>query len=74
MLEKGDLLTLSNNKEYIVMDQVKFENKNYVYLISKDGISGIAICLYENDSLKPVKDEDLLKKLLRKLKEENLYE
>ena len=56
------------------MDQVKFENKNYVYLISKDGISGIAICLYENDSLKPVKDEDLLKKLLRKLKEENLYE
>ena len=38
MLEVGDLLTLSNKKEYIVIKQIQLNGKNYVYLVKKDGI------------------------------------
>ena len=64
MLEIGDLLTLSDNKEYIVMKQIYFEGSNYVYLISKDGISNILICSYEGDDLSIVTDENLFENLL----------
>ena len=64
MLEIGDLLTLSNNKEYIVMKQIYFKGKCYVYLISKDGISEVLICSYEEDNLNVVTDEEVFEKLL----------
>ncbi len=69
MLYKGDLITLSNKKEYIVIDQIKMDGKDYVYLITKDGVSGIAICLVENDILIKVSDAELLQKLIIKFKE-----
>lgn len=64
MLEIGDLLTLNDNKEYLVMKQFYFKGKNYVYLISKDGISDILICSYEDDDLNVVTDEQLFENLL----------
>lgn len=69
MLYKGDLIMLSNKKEYIVIDQIKMDGKDYVYLITKDGVSGIAICLVENDILIKVSDAELLQKLIIKFKE-----
>lgn len=70
MFEKGDLLTLSNKKEYIVINQINFEGKDYLYLIAKDGISSILIGLLENKELTIVRDEELFQKLLQKFKEE----
>lgn len=70
MLENGDLITLSNNEEYIVISMTNLDGKNYVYLISKDGVSKISICLYENDTLTPVKDEEIFKLLLDKFQKE----
>lgn len=69
MLEVGDLLTLSNKKEYIVIKQIQLNGKNYVYLVTKDGISDIAICEYETDKLTIVKDEKLIHTLVEKFKE-----
>lgn len=69
MLDKGDLLTLSNGREYIVIDQIRIDGKNYVYLVTKDGISCIAVCLFENDTLTIVSDGELLQMLLKKFKE-----
>lgn len=70
MLEQGDLITLSNNKEYIVINKTSLKGKNYVYLITKDGISEIAICLFENDTLTKVTDIELLKILINIFKEQ----
>ena len=69
MFEKGDLLTLSNEKEYIVINQINFDNKDYLFLVSKDGISNVAICLLENDTLSIVKDANTLEILLKKFTE-----
>ena len=69
MLYKGDLITLSNKKEYIVIDQIKMDDKDYVYLITKDGVSGIVICSIENDTLTKISDAELLQKLIITFKE-----
>lgn len=69
MLDKGDLLTLSNGKEYIVINQIQIDGKNYVYLVTKDGISGVAVCLLENDTLTTINDGEFLQLLLIKFQE-----
>lgn len=69
MLGKGDLLTLSNGKEYIVINQIQIDGKNYVYLVTKDGVSGVAVCLLENDTLTTINDGEFLQLLLTKFKE-----
>lgn len=74
MLEKGDLLTLSNGREYIVISQIQIKGKNYVYLVTKDGVSGVAVCLLENDTLTMVNDGELLQSLLEKFKEQGELE
>ena len=64
MLEVGDLITLSNNKEYLVVEQIEYNNNDYVILTSKDGISELKIYLKENDVLSIVKDEEKIKNIL----------
>ena len=64
MLEVGDLLTLSDNQEYIVMKQIYLRGKNYVYLVTKDEISDVLICSYEEDTLNVVTNEELFEELL----------
>lgn len=34
MPEKGDIITLSNNKEYVCFEKILVKNKEYLYLIS----------------------------------------
>lgn len=70
MLDRGDVITLNNNKEYIVINQITFNGKNYVYLVSKDGISSVAVCLLEDDTLTTINDGDLVKLLLERFKQE----
>ncbi len=65
MLEKGDLVTLKNNSECIVVNTITLEHQIYVYLISKDGISDVKICKYENNYLNIVEDKDLFVKLIK---------
>lgn len=69
MLEKGDLITLSNEKQYLVVDQIKYKGKNYLFLVSKDGISDISVFLFENDDLKVIKNVELYQELLSIFKE-----
>ncbi len=70
MLDIGDLITLNNNKEYIVINQTIFNDKNYIYLVSKDGISSVVVGLLENDTLTTINDGDLLKLLLERFRQE----
>ena len=36
MIEQGELLTLSNDKEYAVVSSIVYEDTNYVYLLDTD--------------------------------------
>ena len=33
MIETGEIITLSNNKEYICFSSLDYEGKHYIYLI-----------------------------------------
>lgn len=65
MLEKGDLIKLNNQKEYLVMNQINYKGNNYIYLVTKDGVSGVAICKLEEDNITPVTEEELFNELLK---------
>ncbi len=66
MLEQGELLNLSNNKEYVVVSSIMYQEANYVYLLDTDTYKDYKLCKYENDVLKKVEDEELLKTLITK--------
>lgn len=66
MLEQGELLTLSNDKEYAVVSSIIYQGANYVYLLDTDTYKDYKLCKYEDENLIVVKDEDLLKTLITK--------
>ena len=61
---RGDVLTLSDNKDYIVVTTVSYEEKNYVYLVAADDFSDLMFCEYEGESFEKVEDPDFIVKLL----------
>lgn len=66
MLEQGELLTLSNDKEYAVVSSIIYQGVNYVYLLDTDVYKDYKLCKYEDENLTVVKDEELLKTLITK--------
>lgn len=66
MLDKGDLITLSDNKEYVVANTTTLDNLNYVYLITKDGFSDFKLCQIdeERQELLEVSNLNIIEKLL----------
>ena len=66
MLEQGDILTLEDDKEYVVVSSVMLDNINYVYLIQSNNLSNVMFCKYDNtDGLYEVDDPDLIVELLK---------
>ncbi len=43
MLEKYDVIKLSDGNEYIILDIIKYNENKYVYLSSVDGITAFKI-------------------------------
>ena len=70
MLNQGELIQLSNNKEYAVVSSIFYEGINYVYIIDTESYKDYKLCKFENELLKPVKDEDLLKILIVKFNDD----
>ena len=68
MLEQGEILNLSNDKEYVVVSSVEYEGNNYVYIIDTDTYKDYRLCKYEDETLKEVKD---LKEHLTEIISEN---
>lgn len=66
MLDKGDLITLSDNKEYVVVNTTTLDSLNYVYLITKDGLSDFKLCQIdeERQELLEVSNLNIIEKLL----------
>lgn len=66
MLKQGELIQLSNNKEYAVVSSIIYEGDNYVYILDTETYKDYKLCKFEDELLKPVKDEELLKILIVK--------
>lgn len=64
MIEQGELLILSNNKEYAVVSSIIYNDVNYVYLLDTEEYKDYKFCEFVNDKLKVVKDPELLKVLI----------
>ena len=67
MINKGEILTLNDNKKYTVVYVTQLNNKNYVYLIDQDDYTNTMFCEYDNNNgLEEVTDKDIIEQLLLK--------
>ena len=65
MLEQGEILTLNDNKKYVVVSSQVLNDENYVYLIDQDDYTNLMFCKYDNNNgLEEVIDQDLIEKLM----------
>ena len=77
-LETGMLITLTDNKQYIVGGTQSYENKDYVFLVENKKYQNVKFCFEEQDknSIKLTEVEDvalrqlLLGQLARKIQNE----
>jgi len=68
MLKQGEVLTLSDNKKYTVISTIEMDNIYYSYLIDNDDYSNMMFCKKEEDSVEEITDQDLIEKLVIKIK------
>lgn len=70
MLATGRILTLENGIEYVIVCSCKYENNDYVYLANLNDDTETKICLYENNIITEVEDEDIIEIIEKKLLED----
>ena len=59
-----DTITLSDDKEYVVVSKVKHENKTYYFILDINDKDNIRICVEKKFYLVDVSDEKLKNTLL----------
>ena len=67
MLKLGEIITLNNNKEYIVASTTVHENNNYAYLVEYENNENTKIYLVNENELTEVINKNLIDEL------ENLF-
>ena len=60
-----DLLTLNDNNKYVVVSKIEISDKIYFYLVDINNYENVLICYLENNKLKEVTDEELVKQLIK---------
>ena len=60
-INKGDILTLSDNNKYAVVSKINFENKFYYYLADINDSQKLMFCYEDNGDMVVVKDEEFVK-------------
>ena len=66
MLNRGEILTLNDNKKYSVVFSTIYNNKSSVYLIDQDDYTNTMFCEYDNENgLEEVNDSDILENLMK---------
>ena len=63
MEEEQTVLTLNDDKEYVLVYQVKYEENDYVYLAEINNPNNIMFCLINENKLTKITDQALLGKL-----------
>lgn len=63
-IEIEDILTLDDDKDYIVISKAKVENVNYYYLIEDSDSPSTMFCYEDKDELVDITDEEKIKKII----------
>ena len=67
MINKGEILTLNDNKKYTVVFVTELNTKNYIYLIDQDDYTNTMFCEYDNNNgLEEVTNPEIIEQLLVK--------
>ena len=64
MINIKDSLILDDDNEYVVVSKIKYEEKEYYYILDKYDSSNYKFCYLDNEELAEVEDEELIKILL----------
>ena len=64
MLEFGDIITLENEKKYLVAGKCNYSGKYYVYLVNIEEQTNVVLGIVENDDLQEVTDEEEFKQVM----------
>ena len=59
-----DVLTLSDNNEYVVVSKTNYDSIEYYYLIDKNNDANVKFCYLDNDELVELDDKELTTKLI----------
>jgi len=58
---KDKLLLLDDGKQYLVVDEISYQEKQYLYLIENvENTANVMFCEYNKDELTLVEDKDLI--------------
>ncbi len=66
-MEITDILTLSDNNEYIIASKAEYEYKIYLCLVDINNNKNVKFCYLDNDEVVIVKKENLSNVLVLKL-------
>ena len=64
MLEFGDIITLENDKKYLVVSTCNYNSKFYVYLVNTENKLDCILANLQEDNLEQVTDNDLFIKIM----------
>ena len=67
MFEKGDILTLADNNEYVVVDKYTDTGTIYVYLVDMNNNINFIYGKLENDEIVELTDPDELEKVIQQV-------
>ncbi len=59
-----DILTLDDDKEYIVVSKIYYDGKDYLYLVEVNNTDNLKFCCLAGDILTEITDKELNAKLL----------
>ena len=69
MIKKGDILTLSDNNEYTVVDILNANEKTYVYLVDINNVINFIYGKLENEEITEIEDSNELEFVINLINE-----
>ncbi len=71
MLQRSEVLTLEDGKDYVVASSIVLDGINYAYLINTVNLSKMMFCSYDQvDGLYEVEDPEVLDKIIKMFNED----
>ena len=64
MIDVKDVLALEDDKKYVVVSKIDYENKVYFYLVGVEEITDVKFGYIDNDEFVEINDKELVTKLL----------
>ena len=63
-IEKKDIIVLSDQKNYVVVSKINYENNNYYYIVDIDDVANLKFVQEVGDELIELTDKELVTKLI----------